>query len=222
MSGNLTKESVEAMLKKSPFDSSNQDTLEAFVDAQASGNGLYSLDANRALLKLYQFSPQHMKEDKVAVILLLALLEFPSRDVLALRYLIPERVQKGETCATVLSCSALLEACKFSDFWSAFSALTGNEGIKQIVGSSKQKMQRGIVEALSLTYRTVSLSKVLESANMSSVDELNKLGHPCIESLSGDKVSFVATADNTKRTRVFQEGVNFSAISSMMAKVSSE
>jgi CSN8/PSMD8/EIF3K family len=221
-SGKPTKDAVEALLKKSPYSSSNLETLEAYVDAQASGEALYFMDANRSLLKLYQFAPQNIKEDKVAVILLLALLEFPSTDLLALRYLVPERVQKADACDAILSCSALLDACKFTEFWPAYMGLGGNNDIKTIVQASKEKMQRAVVGVLALTYRTASLSKVLECTNMTSADDLTKLKHPCIESVSGDKVLFVATADNTKRTRVFQEGVNFSAISAMMAKVSSE
>jgi len=221
-SGKLAKDAVEAMLKKSPYSSSNLEILEAYVDAQAAGEADYFMDANRSLLKLYQFVPQNLKEEKVAVVLLLALLEFPSTDLLALRYLIPERVQKSEACSSVLSCSTLLDACKFTEFWPMFMGLGGNDAITKIIGTSKEKMQRSIIHVLAMTFRTATLSKVLECTNVTSADELTKLQSPCIESVSGDKVSFVPTADNTKRTRVFQEGVNFSAISAMMAKVSSE
>lgn len=217
-----SRETVEALLKKSPYSSSNQATLEAYVDAQSAGSAPYYMDANRSLLKLYQFFPQNIKEDKVASILLLALLEFPATDLLALRYLVPDRVQKAESCSGILACAGLLDSCKFTEFWPAFSALGGDDSVKALVGASKEKMQRGIVEVLALTYRTASLSRVLEALNMSSGDELSKLKHPSIEAVDGEKVVFVASADNTKRNRVFQEGINFGAISSMMAKVSSE
>ena len=180
------------------------------------------MDANRSLLKLYQFYPQNLKEDKVALILLLALLQFPSTDLLALRDLVPERVQKAEPCQSILACSGLLDSCKFTEFWSAFSALEGYESIKALSSSSKEKMQRAIVEVLALTYRTASASKVLEALNMSSTADLAKLSHPSIESIEGETVAFIASADNTKRSRQFQEGVNFNVIASMMAKVSSE
>ncbi len=221
-SGKPTKEAVEALLKKSPYSSSNEATLEAYVDAQASGEASYYMDSNRSLLKLYQFYPQNLKEDKVAIILLLALLEYPTTDLLALRYLVPERLHKAEPCSSILACSGLLDSCKFTEFWPAFSALEGNDITKPLAIAAKEKMQRGIVEVLSLTYRTASLSKVLESLNMSSAAELTKLSHPCVESVEGDKVVFAASVDNTKRSRLFQEGVNFSTIASMMAKVSSE
>ena len=217
-----SRDNVEALLKKSPYSSSNQATLEAYVDAQASGKAPYYMDANRSLLKLYQFFPQNLKEEKVALILLLALLEFPSTDLLALRYLVPDRVQKAEPCNAILACAGLLQSCKFTEFWPAFSALGGEATVNALVVASHEKMQRAIVEVLALTYRTASVSKVLEALNMSSGDELSNLRHPSIISTDGDNVVFVASADNTKRNRVFQEGVNYNAIASMMAKVSSE
>jgi translation initiation factor 3 subunit K len=215
-----TKESVEALLLKSPYSASNQGVLEAYVDAQAKGECPYYMDANRSLLKLYQFSPQSANETKVSLILVLALLEFPSTDLLALSYLVPERMQNAEPCATILKCADLLESCKFSDFWKAFGAMEGDDQMKSLVSRSTEPLQRSIIDVLALSYRTCNLSKVLEASNMTSGAALSKLNHPCVESVSGDKVVFVASADNTKRKRVFQEGVNFGAIATMMAKVS--
>lgn len=216
------KESVEALLKKSPYSASNQAALEACVDAQAGGGCPYYMDANRSLLKLYQFSPQSANETKVSLILLLALLEFPSTDVLALSYLVPERFQKAEPCATILKCTNLLESCKFTEFWEAFGAMEGGSEIKAIASGSTERLQRSIIEVLSLSYRSSKLSKVLPALHMSSGAELSKLNHPSVESVDGDTVYFVPTAENTKRNRVFQDGVNYGAIASMMAKVSNE
>ena len=107
-----TRESVEALLAKSPYNVSNQAALEAHVDAQAKGDAPYYMDANRSLLRIYQFSPQSANSSKIATILTLALLELPSTDVLALSYLVPERMQKSEVCAAVLKSANLLESCR--------------------------------------------------------------------------------------------------------------
>lgn len=218
-----TLDTVKALLAKSPYSASNQATLEAYVDAQAAGEAPYYMDANRFLLKLYQFVPSSRNDEKVALILMLALLEFPSTDVLAFQYLIPDKVQKSEPCASILTCVRLLESCKFNEFWLAFRGIEGSDAVKALVsGKSTEKLQRAIVEVLALTYRSASLDKVLSALSLPSADELSKLNHPCVESVGGEKVVFVATADNTKRKRVFQEGVNYAAIASMMAKVSTE
>jgi hypothetical protein len=64
---------------------------------------------------------------------------------------------------------------------------------------------------LQLSYRTAPLSVVQSALNTQNVDDY-------VESVNGDLVSFTATADNTKRDRVFQEGVTFSEIATLMTK----
>jgi hypothetical protein len=217
-----TKESIDTLLSKSPYSASNQAPLEAYVDAQAKGSCPYHMDANRCLLKVYQISPQSANADKVALILLLALLEFPATDLLALSYLVPERTQKSEPCATILQCADLQKSCKFVEFWEAFASIEGDEQIKSLVSGSNEKCQRAILEVLALTYKTAKSSQILPALKMTSTDEISKLSNTCVESVSGDAIVFTTSEENTKRSRVFQEGVNFGAIAAMMAKVSCE
>ena len=213
-----SKEAIQELLKGSPYAASNQAQLEAYVEAEATGSAPYFMDANRSLLKLYQFFPQSANESKIATILFLAMTEFPSTDFLAMSYLVPDRTQKADACAGIIKCAELLDSCKFEEFWAAFSELKG----ESIVAGSTAKLQAAIAESLALSHRTAKLSTVLSATKMASADDLTKAGISCIESVSGDVVTFVASADNTKRNRVFQEGVNFSALASMMAKVSAE
>jgi hypothetical protein len=197
-------EAIQKLLTDSPYSASNQAPLEAHVDAQAKGDAPYFMDANRSLLKLYQFFPQSANESKYALVLLLSLLQFPSTDVLALSYLVPERIQTTEPCATILKCADLLDSCQFEEFWTTLGGIQGDDQCKSLA-----------------SYRTAALSMVLSALNLKSGDAA-LVQMACVESVTGDVVTFVATADNTKRNRVFQEGVNFAAISSMMGKVTSE
>ncbi|CAJ1918197.1 unnamed protein product [Cylindrotheca closterium] len=217
-----TQQEIEKLLQKSPYSASNQATLEAYVDAQAQGQAPYYQDANRSLLRIYQFSSQSADPSKIALILMLALLEYPSTDILAFSYLVPARTQKVEPCASVLKCAKLLESCKFTEFWPAVAAIEGDNLLKNLVTNSTQKMQSAILEVLSLTYKSASVAKVSEALNVSSANAITKLSHPNVESVQGDKIIFVASSENTKRNRVFQEGVDFGAIASMMAKVTAE
>lgn len=75
------------------------------------------------------------------------------------------------------------------------------------------KLKQGIVDVLALSYRAAPLAVVKAALNTDKVDS----SHPKIESVTGDQVLFVASADNTKRTSVFQEGVKFSAICDLIA-----
>jgi translation initiation factor 3 subunit K len=193
------------------------------VDAQATGQGDYFFDANKALLKVYQ-SLKNGNVHKIATVLLLALVEqYPSTNVLALSYLVPERFAKAEPCASVLHCSRLLDSCQFSEFWDAFAKIpTDNPSIKALVGRSTEKLQHGILSALAFSYKSAQVDKVLAALNLKDAAGITKLNHSCVTSVTGSEVVFAATADNTKRNRVFQEGLSYSSIASLMAKVSAE
>jgi translation initiation factor 3 subunit K len=198
--------------------------LEAYVDAQATGVGEYYFDANKALLKLYNATKSLANTDKIATVLMLALVEaYPSTDFLALSYLLPERYATAEPCSAVLECSQLLESCQFVEFWAALSKIsTADATMKALVGRSTEKLQRGILQVLAMSYKSAKLENVLASLNLKDAAALTQLKEPCVVSVSGDAVVFVATADNTKRNRVFQEGLSYSAIANLMAKVSAE
>jgi len=217
------REYVESLMHKAPYKTSNQSTLEAYVDSQASGEGSYFFEANKALLKIYQFLPKSADPDRVALVLLLAMIEYPSAnaDCLALSYLIPERLQKVEPCSTVLQCNNLLDSCDFVEFWKVFETLSpsDNKYVTALVGRAAEVLQRGILQAMALTYRSVSLEKVLANLNIESSSAAKLADTPCVESVDTDTVTFVATADNTKRGRVFQEGVCYGAIANMMSSV---
>lgn len=52
----------------------------------------YSLEANLALLKLYQFFPTRANREVIALILVKALTQLPQNDFLLYSYVIPERI----------------------------------------------------------------------------------------------------------------------------------
>jgi translation initiation factor 3 subunit K len=219
------REYVESLMAKGSYKTSNQSTLEAYADAQATGEGEYYFEANKALLKIYQFLPKSGDPNKVALVLLLAMLEYPSAstDWLSLSYLIPERLQKTEPITTALRCNKLLDACDFVEFWKKFGTInaSGDKYIEALVGRATEVLQKGILEAMALTYRSASLEKVLANLNMDASSAATLSQIPCVESVEGGIVVFVAATDNTKRSRVFQEGVSYGAIANMMSTVAS-
>ena len=76
--------------------------LEVYTEAVATGQATPSMEANRRLLKLYQFYPSLRQSDVVARILLLAMAEYPSTDLLSLLYMIPEKVQSEDVIRTII------------------------------------------------------------------------------------------------------------------------
>lgn len=231
------REYVESLMDKASYRTSNRTTLEAYVDAQASGQGSYYYEANKALLKIYQFLPDTVNVTTVATILLLSMMERKANsaravDTLSLMYLIPDRFQKMEPCASVIECNRSLDSCEFVEFWNSYESLSslllnGSEELqsphylKELLGSSRAEteLRNGILDVMALTYRSAKLSTVLSNLNLSSMSDLSSLSSSAVESINDTTVTFVKTSNNSKRGRVYQEGISYGDIASMMSKV---
>jgi hypothetical protein len=206
--------------------------LEAYVKCEATGAAPYHLDANRTLLKLYQFFPQQTNNtnDMTALVLLLSLLEYPNTDLLVVSSLVPERTQQQNSlCATILQCADLLDACQFTQFWTTFA--TVSQQLQQqpvppsdvvqamdfiLKNTATKRLQSAILQVVSSTYRSAPLTLVQSALGNVTAEDLTKSFAPPIETVQGNLVTFVPTADNTKRNRVFKEEVDFAAISKMV------
>jgi hypothetical protein len=106
----------------------------------------------------------------------------------------------------------LLDACQFKEFWNIYKSLESHSELKTLF--QPDQIRRGIIQVLSFTYRAAPLPIVLEALH---VEKLDMTTYSQVESVSETEVTFIPTLDNTKRTRVFQEGLPFSAISSFVS-----
>jgi len=101
-----THATILDLLDHSAYNPEIAPQLEAYLDAQLKLSNesdiAYSFDANRTLLKLYQFFPHLADEAYISKAFFLALLEFPSTDFTALACLVSEKFQNREPCATLV------------------------------------------------------------------------------------------------------------------------
>jgi translation initiation factor 3 subunit K len=84
----------EALHHSKRFEIESVPVLVSFVKEQAT-SGTFDLEANIALLKLYQFYPQTIDRDVIATVLLKALMNMPTNDFLLCSYLVPEKLVRG-------------------------------------------------------------------------------------------------------------------------------
>jgi translation initiation factor 3 subunit K len=219
-----TESEIRTLLASQTYISaSSLPQLEAYLAAQTSGDAPYMFDAVRTLVKLYQFFPEKSNSTNIGHCCMLALLNYPATDLLALSYLIPLATFKLEPFATIQKCSEQLDSCEFIEFWKTFALLQKSDdaAIKGMATKHEGKLQSSILSTLALSYKEAPASVVLTALNITKIDAITALKNPTVESISSDSkvVVFVASQDNTKRKRVYQEGVNFTAISSLMAKM---
>uniref|UniRef100_A0A061S947 Eukaryotic translation initiation factor 3 subunit K n=1 Tax=Tetraselmis sp. GSL018 TaxID=582737 RepID=A0A061S947_9CHLO len=92
--------------------------LEKHIDNQVVDR-TYQLDANLALLRLYQYQPSRINLNKLLRLLVKALMQLPSRDFQTCLYLVPDHVQAEEAVANLVMLARHLESCRFKDFWAA-------------------------------------------------------------------------------------------------------
>lgn len=239
-------EVICTLLSHSKYNPAIIPQLQAYANSEAqaliSGDpslAPYDFNANRTLVKLYQFFPHLENEDCTALILLLSLLEFPSTDFMALCCLVPDKVQSK--CSTLVRCAELLEGCQFEEFWSVFCQIGTDQEVTSDASSSLlssvansptviSKVQLSILELLSMTYLDCPLSVVLPSLGFKDVSSLKDFvktiptDSNIVSSVGDDAengvVSFIANLENSnKQSRVSKDGgVKVDAIAAMMMK----
>ena len=105
-----TYSQISTLLKNSAYNPTIVKELEQYVKAEADSmltsetTTPYYFDANRTLIKLYQFFPHLANESYIALIFLLSFLESTSsnNDFLAIGFLVSDKVQSRELCASVI------------------------------------------------------------------------------------------------------------------------
>ncbi|KAF7232948.1 hypothetical protein EG68_06198 [Paragonimus skrjabini miyazakii] len=80
-------------------------------------NSEYDFEANLALLRLYQFYPEHFNVDATKLVLLKALSSLNPTDFNLCKYLIRLDHLNREPLSLVVELGLLLEACQFTEFW---------------------------------------------------------------------------------------------------------
>uniref|UniRef100_A0A8C0GNP5 Eukaryotic translation initiation factor 3 subunit K n=1 Tax=Chelonoidis abingdonii TaxID=106734 RepID=A0A8C0GNP5_CHEAB len=114
-------ENVGKLLRGSdlvPYNPENLATLERYVETQAKENA-YDLEANLAVLKLYQFNPAFFQTTVTAQILLKALTNLPHTDFTLCKCMIDQAHQEERPIRQILYLGELLETCHFQAFWQA-------------------------------------------------------------------------------------------------------
>merc|ERR1711865_1333761 len=104
----MNSEDIKQLLETKPYHKEIAPQLEEYVGEQI-GKGVADLDANTALLKLYQFYPELAKVAVVRKILVLALMSLPASDFQLCLFLVSEKVQEEAEIASIVSAWEQLE-----------------------------------------------------------------------------------------------------------------
>jgi translation initiation factor 3 subunit K len=190
--------------------------LEAFVDEQVS-NGTYHMKANLALLKIYQFTPEIRNLDYCAKILIKAL-SHPS-DFVSYMYLLPENVQCAEPISTLSSLCALLEGCKYSQFWDEVKLQGPNIPTLKLFPNFSADVQAHIAGVIASTYQNVPVSVVDESMQFGNNGERDAFFKSMGWTVDGGNVIIPSNAENMDKVVQFKEKMTLQQLAPMLSQL---
>nr|XP_045379340.1 eukaryotic translation initiation factor 3 subunit K isoform X1 [Camelus bactrianus] len=133
------------------YNPENLATLERYVETQAKENA-YDLEANLAVLKLYQFNPAFFQTTVTAQILLKALTNLPHTDFTLCKCMIDQAHQEERPIRQILYLGDLLETCHFQAFW---QALDENMDLLEGIAGFEDSVRKFICHVVGITYQHI-------------------------------------------------------------------
>jgi len=140
------------------YNSNNLGKFHRYIELQVTEN-FYDLEANLAVLKLYQFFPQTYQANTVYWILLKAITNLPNTDFVLCRCLLGNAQLEDATITRIAYLSNLLETCQFKTFWSEKAA--DNNLISHIKGFD-DAIRKFICHVVNITYQSVDRTVLKE------------------------------------------------------------
>ncbi|KAJ6649787.1 Eukaryotic translation initiation factor 3 subunit K [Pseudolycoriella hygida] len=185
--------------------------LEAYVASQAKNN-TYDLEANLAVLKLYQFNPNKLNYNITHLILLKALTNFPHTDFTLCKCLLLPAQMDDDTVKTIIYLADILESCDFALFWMKVGM---TDFVANITGFY-DSIRKFICHVVGITFQTIEkdyLVRLLGDIDGYALASwIKKYGWKD----EGDLV-FIASQDNNIKTKNITEKIEFESLAQLMA-----
>lgn len=217
--------------------------LQNYVRAQCK-SGKFDIEANLALLKLYQFNPQTSDEDIILSILAMGLVRFYSSDFALSLHLLPcsslgnvfdlssifPAAAKPEGASTVPGDSlseavqrlsklySLLDSARYAEFWEVYDSDDDNADFVCNVDDFEGKLRASIARSVSSAATSVSVSVLQAWANISG----NKFNEWVSKTLGweikGDSVLIPSNEFNTPKTVVTNESIHYEQLAKLIKR----
>ena len=174
------------------YNPNNIDKLQSYVDGQVAENG-YDLEANLALLKLYQFNPNLLNMEYVAKVLLKSLANLPHSDFLLCKSLLSQDILDDPTIKCVQEMANLLESCSFKEFWE--KSRTDFAKLTRAISGFEDCMRKYVCHVISTTYQRIPEDRLCELLGLEHDENTVNLVN-CIPSISISKNDYLSIIIN--------------------------
>ncbi|XP_060531843.1 eukaryotic translation initiation factor 3 subunit K [Cylas formicarius] len=209
------KQTVGNMLKGiERYNPDNLYTLERYVEIQSREN-TYDLEANLAVLKLYQFDPQIFNFDIAGQILMKALTNLPHTDFILCKCLLTEQQLSQEPINQIIYLADLLEQCDFQLFWTRVHTIPA---LTQKITSFFDSIRKFVCHVVGITFQTIDrnhLAQLLGDVDDKTLQAwVKKYGWK----QQGDNLIFIANQDENIKTKNISEKIDFDNVGHIMAQ----
>ncbi|XP_017876168.1 eukaryotic translation initiation factor 3 subunit K [Ceratina calcarata] len=188
-------------------------TLEKYVEIQSRENA-YDLEANLAVLKMYQLIPQNFNMDITCQILLKALTNLPHTDFVLCKCLLNERKMQESPINQIMYLGDILEQCDFQHFWDR--VLSMSDLCDKIVGF-QDSIRKFVCHVVGITFQTIDrnlLAQLLGGVDDTTLRHWVKKYGWKEESKS---IIFIASQDENIKTKNITEKIDFENVAGLMA-----
>lgn len=186
--------------------------IEEYVEEQAKDNS-YDLEANLAVLKLYQFNPHLLNLNVTYTILLKALTNFPHTDFVLCKCLLLPAQMQDETVKDIMYLAHILEQCDFALFWSRVEQRP--EFLLKINGFF-DSIRKFVCHVVGITFQTIKkdyLTRLLGNIEDAAVRNwIKKYGWR-----EQNNLIYIATQDENIKTKNITEKIDFDNLAPLMA-----
>merc|ERR1712029_986579 len=197
------------------YNPENVSTLERYLELQAREN-TYDLEANLALLKLYQFNPTAYQPSVACMILMKALTNLPHTDFVLCKCLLGQDQMEHEDIKRIMYLHDLLEMCQFRTFWHEqpqYHNLTAS------IKDFNDSIRKYVCHVVSITYQHIEKSTMCLLLGGIDVNTLSgwvqKYGWKETEGDHG--YILVANQEETVKTKNITEKIEFDSVAGIMA-----
>ncbi|CAL4193839.1 unnamed protein product [Meganyctiphanes norvegica] len=197
------------------YNPENVSTLERYLELQAREN-TYDLEANLALLKLYQFNPTAYQNSVACMILMKALTNLPHTDFVLCKCLLGQDQMEHEDIKRIMYLHDLLEMCQFRAFWAQKHEYAN---LTTPIKDFSESIRKYVCHVVSITYQHIEKSTMcllLGGIDVSALSVwVQKYGWKETEGDAG--YILVANQEETVKTKNITEKIEFDSVAGIMA-----
>ncbi|OBZ89547.1 Eukaryotic translation initiation factor 3 subunit K [Choanephora cucurbitarum] len=190
------------------YNTENVTVLEEYLIKQCESNE-YDLEANLALLKLYQFNPSLAKEPVIIKILVKALTAIPAPDFNLCLYLLAEQAHL-ESIEKLTELQQLLEQARYAKFWQS-----DLKPWVAVVPNFESEIRLVIARVMAMSYQTITASALAANLGLTG-DAFDQFCSSQQWQKSGELVQIPINKGNEAKAVVIRENIKFEQLTKVI------